>query len=129
MDTQPFITLLVTTATPPFSSSLLIREHPLALSTTDGDGDIPLQDAIAKDRPDPIISLLADATSSLAISDYAALAARVHGDVHAIRRLCLTPAQLAVRVTLLLCLKHSHETFFYERDGDHACSGIIFSYL
>jgi len=87
---------------------LLIREHPLALQTTDNYGHTPLQDATFYGRPAAFTSLLVDTTNALAASDYAALAARVHGDERTLRCLALTPDRLAVRVSLLLCLKTVH---------------------
>ena len=82
---------------------LLIREHPLALCAANCDGKTP-------HRPAPFTSLLIDATNALAASDYAALAARVHGDKFALR--CLASpsyaARIAVRTSLLLCLKNVH---------------------
>ena len=86
---------------------LLIREYPLALSATDSmHAETPLQFAIDSNRPAVITSLLTDTTNALAASDYAALAAHVH----ALR--CLASpfyaARIAVRTSLLLCLKHVH---------------------
>ena len=87
---------------------LLIREHPLALSATCRFGRTPLQ--YSKVRLAAITSLLTDATDALAAGDYAALAARVHGSSFALR--CLVSpsyaARLAVRISLLLCLKTVH---------------------
>ena len=85
---------------------LLIREHPLALSATNYEGRTPLQWSLVYSRPTPITSPLTDTTNALAAGDYGALAARVHGDEDTIRCLALTPDRLAVRVTLLLCVKH-----------------------
>jgi len=87
---------------------LMIREHPLALCATSSGGDTPLQLATIYNRPTAIISLLTEATNALAASDYAALAARVHGDERALRCLALTPDRLAVRISLLLCIKHGY---------------------
>jgi len=84
---------------------LLIREHPLALSATDSIGRTPQQYATTWNRPVAIASLLTDATNALDSSDYATLAARVHGDERTLRCLALTPDRLAVRTSLLLCLK------------------------
>jgi len=100
----------------------LIREYPLALCVTSSSNHwTPLQYAYDDDDhddvfnpPQPersasIISLLTDTTNVLESRDFAALAARVHGDTHTIRRLCLTPSRLAaedVSVLLLLCFKH-----------------------
>jgi len=89
---------------------LLIREHPLALSATDGGhGDIPLQFATNNDNP-AIISLLTEATNDLAARDYAALAALVHSSTFALRWLAEPSyaASIAVRTSLFLCLKTVH---------------------
>ena len=90
---------------------LLIREHPLALKTTSSSSSIPLQLAVLYNRPTAITtSLLTDATNALAAGDYASLAARVHGVKFALR--CLASpsydTRIAVRTTLLLCLKIVH---------------------
>ena len=58
---------------------LLIREHPLALCSINGYGFTPLQHATAFNRL-AHISLLTDTTNALAERNFAALAARVHGD-------------------------------------------------
>ena len=91
---------------------LLIREYPLALCAIDYDGLTPLQEAYLafhEERPH-VLSLLADTTNALASGDFAVLAARVHGDSSAIRRLCplsaFSPSRFAVRIELLLCIKH-----------------------
>ena len=85
---------------------LLIREHPLTLSTISFWGCLEYSDV----RLAAITSLLTDATNALAAGDYAALAARVHGSSFALR--CLVSpsyaARLAVRISLLLCLKTVH---------------------
>jgi len=90
---------------------LLIREHPLALSATDSSGRNPLQIvATVCNRPAAITSLLTDATNALAASDYAALAASVHGSAFALR--CLASLSYATRIavctSLLLCRKNVH---------------------
>ena len=104
---------------------LLIREHPLALCVINSFGRTPQQRAIANNRPAAITSLLTDVTNALAASDYAALAASdyaalaasdyaalaalaalVHGDECTFRCLTLTPDHLAVRVSILLSVKH-----------------------
>ena len=87
---------------------LLIREHPLALCETDDSGNTPQQVATNWNRSAAITSLLTDATNALAASDYAALAARVHCDERTIRCNILPPATLALRTTLLLCIKHGY---------------------
>jgi len=80
-------------------------------------GRTPQQRAIANNRPAAITSLLTDVTNALAASDYAALAASdyaalaalaalVHGDECTFRCLTLTPDHLAVRVSILLSVKH-----------------------
>ena len=89
----------------------MIREHPLALCATTSGGRTPLQIATVHNRPAPIISLLIDTANALASRDYAsrdyaALAARVHSDERKIRCNALPPATLALRTTLLLCIKH-----------------------
>ena len=80
----------------------MIREHSLALCATDSHNCTPLRLATFHNRPAQLISLLVDAT--------AALAARVHGSAFALR--CLASpsysARLAVRTSLLLCLKNTH---------------------
>jgi len=81
---------------------LLIREHPLALCTTDDEDDTPLQLAIVFDSPAPIISIFTDITNALTAGDYGALAARVHGDERTIRCNILPPATLALRTTIFL---------------------------
>ena len=90
---------------------LLIREHPLALSATDANDYTPLQFPSFFDRPAPIISLLTEATNALNPGDFSALAARVHGDELTLRCLALTPDRLAIRGTLLLCIKHGYVNF------------------
>jgi len=87
---------------------LLICEHPLALSATDSSGRAPLQRAIQFNKPAPIISLLTDTTNALAAGDYATFATLVHGDERTLRCLVLTPDRLAVRVSLLLSIKHGY---------------------
>jgi len=87
---------------------LLIREHPLALQTINNFGRTPLQYAVDSNRPAPIISLLTDTTNALAACDYAILATLVHGDERTLPCLALTPDRLAVRVSLLLCIKHGY---------------------
>ena len=87
---------------------LLIREQPLALCATDDDGRTPLQDAISNNRPAPIVSLLTNTTNALAAGDYATFATLVHGDERTLRCLVLTPDRLAVRVSLLLSIKHGY---------------------
>jgi len=87
---------------------LLIREHPLALSATDGFGRTPLQWATFNNRPAAITSLLTDATNALAARDYAALAAGVHSDERTVRCNAPPPATRALRTTLLLCIKHGY---------------------
>jgi len=87
---------------------LLIREHPLAMCATASNGRTPLQNAINYDRSAAITSLLTDATNALAASDYATLATLVHGDERSLRCLALSPDSLAIRVSLLLCVKHGY---------------------
>ena len=88
----------------------LIREHPLALCATDFWGETPLQRAIVGNRPAAITSLLTDATATLTAGDYAALSFLVHSSTFALR--CLASpsyaARIAVRTSLLLCLKTAH---------------------
>ena len=88
----------------------LISEHPLALCATDFWGETPLQRAIVGNRPAAITSLLTDATATLTAGDYAALSFLVHSSTFALR--CLASpsyaARIAVRTSLLLCLKTAH---------------------
>jgi len=102
---------------------LLIREHPLALQTIGSINLTPLQ--CTTYHP----SLLTDATNAFAARNFDTLAALVHGEASTLRFHC-DPiyARIASRLTLLLCLKHEHETF-YDRVGDHACPRLIFSFL
>ena len=71
---------------------LLIREHPLALLATSAYGT-PLADAIALDRPQATISLLAAAAAALTRHDFKALASQVRGDERALRRRALDPSR------------------------------------
>jgi len=87
---------------------LLIREHPLALSSTNF---LVLWNLDwFRHSPAAIVSLLTDATNALATGDYAALAFLVHGSAFALR--CLASpsyaTRVAVRTSLLLCLKTVH---------------------
>jgi len=87
---------------------LLIHSHPLAMSTNDNNGRTPLNWVVINSRPATIVSLLCDATNALADRDYAAFAARVHGDVRTIR--FLSDPEYARRIAPVLfvcCLKHS----------------------
>ena len=90
----------------------LISEHPLAQSATKSRSRTPLQLAafVHRRNPNSIISLLTDATNALAASDYAALATRVHGSAFALSYLASPSyaACIAVRTSLLLCLKNVH---------------------
>ena len=94
----------------PAVAELLIRELPLALCATTDYDRTPLQIATLYNRSAPFTSRLTDATNSLAASDYAALAARVHGSAFALR--CLASPSYAARIAfcslLLLCLKTVH---------------------
>ena len=78
-------------------------------------------------RPAPILSLLTDTTAALAVRNHATLAARVHSTSRAIN-IAILGSRLFVRVSFLICPKREHQTF-YQRDGDHACTSIIFEYL
>ena len=73
-------------------------------------GLTPLQYATLCNRPAAITSLLTDTTNALAARDYTTLAALVHGSAFALR--CLASpsyaARIAVRTSLLLCLKNVH---------------------
>jgi len=111
---------------------LLIREHPLALCATTGWGRTPLQLATLYNHLDPIINLLRDTAAALASRSFAALAGRVHGDSHTLRRLCLAlpaccrgPSRAPPAVPQARAL----DRLPYDRVGDHARPRIIFSFL
>ena len=86
----------------------MIRDHPLALRAIDTSGRTPLQCATNWNRPAAMTSHLTDATNALATGDFPALAALVHGNVQTLRCTALSPERLAVRVTLLLCIKSGY---------------------
>ena len=100
----------------PVFLEFLIREHSLALQTTNSFGITPQQVAIANNHPAAFTSLIAATTNSLAASDYAAL---VHGDESTLRCLALTPDRIAVRTSLLLCIKLG---YVYVRRSKRQCN-------
>ena len=100
----------------------LISEHPMALCAAINGSRTPQEIANVNNGSAAITSLLTDATNALVSRNYERIIGLVGPSP------ALTALAAPARIAFLTSLKHEHE-FFYEGDGDHACTGIIYSFL